>query len=406
MRRVRLISASMSLLALAVPAVLVLGAPVSAGEPYQPTAGGWESGTLSYESTVPLEAGTAIDAVLHEQHLYVTAWRSFSIYDVSAPLEPELVSVTPLPPTLFNEQPQTNGEILLISRDFGTFNGQGGTLEIYDVSDKAAPRKIATHQNTRGDHIWTCVLDCAYLYSSSGTILDLRDPSAPVEIGDWSKVAPPVGMHAIDEVAPGLVLTGSTPMYYLDARDDPANPEVLATVAVPTTTAPAFGISKRESKPARVDWPREAQDAFALVTMETPFSGRCSDQSGGLYTFDTRGWRNTGTFRFVDEYQISENGTYTDGAPPYNVFGCSSFGMDARPGYRAGDRQVAVAFLEHGVRLLDVDQRGEITELGGFVPTAGNSSAPVWVADDVLYLIDLQRGIDILRVDEAPDRRE
>lgn len=365
------------------------------------------SGSVEYVATIDDDAGTANDAVLHEDYLYVTTWRSFSIYDVSDPLHPDRVSTTHLGPSLYNEEPQTNGDILLISRDAryapvvpGAPPGtSGGALQIYDVRDKASPALLATYESTRRDHIWTCVLDCSYAYSASGTILDLREPSTPEVVGDWSIQAPyrPERFHHVAEVAPGVIMTGSLPVYVLDARKDPTEPSVLVTTE-PETTVPAAGVLMPESLPARVDWPGATSGRLALISMETPFSGPCSDQSGDFQTFVTTGWRGSGTFTPADSYRIGENGVFLDGRPPANGLGCSSYGMDAHPAFGNKGGSVAVTFFEHGLRVLDIDVRGKIMERGGFLPLAGNSTTPRWLSDKLLYVVDLHRGIHILRI--------
>lgn len=388
--------------------MLTLGVPAGAQDAgWEATPGGWVSGPVEYLTTIEDDAGTAVDAVLHEDYLYLTTWRSFSIYDVSDPLDPQRVSHRHLGISVYNEQPQTNGEILLISRDLryapllpGAPPGtSGGVLDIFDVTDKADPVLIATYESPQRDHLWTCVLDCSYAYSASGTILDLRDPSLPTKVGDWSVQAPyrPQRYHHVLEVAPGIVLTGSLPMYVLNARRDPTAPVAMASQE-PATTVPLGGILMPESLPARVAWPDATTGRVAMVSMETPFSGPCTDQSGDFQTFLTRGWRGAGTFEPADRYQISENGTFTDGRPPANALGCSAYGLDVHPGFDTRGGSVALTFFEHGVRILDVDGRGRITERGGFLPLAGNSAQPRWLADDLLYVIDLHRGIDILRV--------
>jgi hypothetical protein len=392
---------------------------------WSPSPGGFVSGPVTYLETIPLEAGTGSDAVLHDDHLYVTTWRSFSIYDVSDPLEPVRRSTVHLAGAAINEAPQTNGEILLISRDVQalprtgtqTDGKAGGVLEIYDVTDPADPTLTATWQNERTgfmeagtvrDHIWACVLDCSYAYSASGTILDLRDPTAPEKVADWSEIAPyrDGRLHHVGEVAPGIVLTGSLPMHVLDARQDPTAPTLLATFE-PNTDEPALQVgpttapnpaANPETLPARADWPGALQGRIAVVSMETPFTGPCSERSGSLQTFLTPGWRSSGTFQAADSFRLEANGTYTDGAPPYNALGCSSYGMQVHPDFGQGGGRVASAFFEHGVRILDVDAKGRITEAGGFLPAAGNSAAPIWVTDTILYVVDVHRGVDILQV--------
>lgn len=392
-------------------AVLSIGA-IPDGDPvWRPTTGGWVAGPVDYVRTLPTEAGTAIDAALHDDLLYVTSWRSFSIYDVSDPLDPERLSVRHTPGQLLNEEPETNGDILLLSHD----QQPAAELHVWDVRDPRSPQPVTEFATRVNQHMFTCVLDCAYVYGARGAIIDLRDPSAPVEVGDWTTVAPFENRlaHAIEEVAPGIVMTGSHPGYVLDAREDPANPDVLATYRSQDDGRSSFVIGPDVAMPAQTAWPQvtagrsagarpadagTVADRFALVSTETPFSGNCADDSGGFATFDTRGWEETGRFELVDDHRLTTNGTFTDGRPPANAVGCSAFGFDLEPGYGQETRTAAVAWFEHGVRLLEIDDEGRISEIGGFVPHAGSSAQTVWLDDGIVYVVDLERGIDILRV--------
>ncbi|MGH2729579.1 MAG: hypothetical protein ACRDJI_03110, partial [Actinomycetota bacterium] len=103
--------------------VLALGAltlgllqPAGAG----PTQGGVTSDNVEYIGHVAFEVGTATGARVVGQYLYVTSWRSFSIYDVEDPLNPQLVSMTPYAEEVEgfrfeNEDVGTNGKILIMS---------------------------------------------------------------------------------------------------------------------------------------------------------------------------------------------------------------------------------------------------------------------------------------------------
>ena len=376
------------------------GAATAADE-WRLTPGGWASGAIEYVRTIPFEAGTGIDAVLHRKFLYTTSWRSFSIYDVSQPLEPKLLSQTATPAQLINESPQTNGKILLLSND-----NLNRTLDIYDVSIKSAPTKITSYADPLRNHIWECVLDCEYAYGATGSILDLENPSAPVRVGDWTEAKRPSGFHSIEEVAPGLVLTGSNPILLLDARTDPANPTLLAEIQPKTTTPPRPYVvigPAATSLPARVAWPEEVKSRYVLVTTETPFSGECGDHSGSFLTYDAKGWDEpefTG-FTLAGEYRISDNGTPNEGSAPINLFGCTSYGLDVNPSYKTNGL-AGTAWFEHGTRVLRVGDDGKISEVAGFVGHGGNAVRPVWRTDEVLYVIDFYRGIDVLYVnDEA-----
>lgn len=394
--------------------VVVLPLRGAASEEWTPTPGGWVSGALEYLETIPTEGAGASDATLLGDRLYVSSFRGFSIYDVSDPLDPVQLSSEPLVPALFNEQPQTNGEILLLSRDSRfTPSGTplppvGGVLDVWDVRDSRNPVKLGEYESSRPpgqrDHIWACVLDCSYAYSAGGTILDLSDPAAPTRAAaDWTSVAPYRLMHHITEITPGILFVGAVPSYLLDARD-PLEPRVLTRFEPPVTSIDVGFMG--ESIPARTAWPNAEVDGFeglrgdryALLSMETPFTGPCDGEDDGQFvTYDTTRWRTQG-FAIADSYRLGTNGTYRDGNPPANVVGCSAYGFAARPGYGPTGRQVAVVFFEHGVRLLEIDQQGAISEAGGFTPHAGASAAPIWISEDVLYAIDLNRGIDILRV--------
>jgi len=382
------------------------GASASVAEAeWRTTHGGWASGSLEYVKTVPFEAASGIDSVLHGNYLYATSWRSFSIYDVSDPLNPELLSQIPSPGHLINENPQTDGKILLLSND--NINRR---LEIWDVEDKRNPEKIGEYPEPSGmnNHFWTCVMDCRYAYGGMGSILDLSDPTDPRLIGMWTDVKRPRAFHSIQEVAPGRVLTGSDPILYLDARQEPASPTLLAELKPKTTTPdrPYVIIGPAAtSLPARMAWPMEAKDRHVLVTMETPFSGECDSDSGTFLSYDSEGWDEPGFggFELVDEYEVTGNDLPSQGSSPVNAFGCGAYGLQAAPSFGT-NRLVATTWFEHGTRLLRVGHDGKLTEVGGFVAQAGNAVRPLWRTDDILYVTDFNRGIDILRVTDN-DRR-
>jgi hypothetical protein len=378
------------------------GGRATAADAWRLTPGGWASGAIEYVRTIPFDAGTGIDAVLHRKVLYTTSWRSFSIYDVSQPLNPQLLSQTPTPAQLINENPQTNGKILLLSND-----NINRTLDIYDVSNKSAPAKIASYADPLRNHIWECVLDCEYAYGATGTILDLSKPADPLMVGDWTEAAKrPIGFHSMEEVAPGLVLTGSNPILLLDARTDPANPTLLAEIEPKTTNPPRPYVvigGAPTSLPARVAWPSETESRYVLVSMETPFSGECADHSGSFLTYDGKGWDDPEFpgFTLAGEYRITDNGTPNEGSAPVNFFGCTSYGLDVNPSYEANGL-TGTTWFEHGTRVLRVGDDGDLTEVAGFVGHSGNAVRPVWRNDEVLYVIDFYRGIDVLYVnDEA-----
>ena len=359
--------------ALAVLCALGLAGPASTG----PSAGGLASDNVTYLSTVPFEAGGALTgARVVGEHLYVAGARSFSIYDVSDPEAPELLSITPTGPQFPNEDVDTNGEILLVS------NEVGATLQIWDVENKTSPVLLAEMEDLN-DHTFTCVFDCSWAYGSRGAIVDLRDPAKPRFANAWGAIANNDGFDTT-EVAPGMILTATRTIRLLDGRKDPARPRLVAQAG---TSDDRLIHSLR--------WPNRGRDRFFLVQGETPFSRVCNEQSGAFMTWDTRNHRRSRSFKLVDEFRVS-NGTYADGSPPAGAAGCTAMWFQEHPSFKNGGL-VASAFFEHGARFLEVAADGQISELGYFLPAGGETIATYWVTNEIVYAIDTVRGIDILR---------
>ena len=361
-------------------AVLGLVRPAASGA--EPGVGGVTSGPIEYLTTVPFDAGTAQVTRLVDDTLFLASWRHISIYDVSDPLTPQLLGHAPTGFQFPAERMDTNGKILIIGEEMPV-----PRLHVWDVSDPTAPFERAVLDGA-GDHTFACVLDCRWAYGSFGTIVDLRDPDQPKVVGDWSDGVMTYG-HDVTEVAPGIVLTSSDPvMRLLDARRDPASPRELAAADTQVTGGHAYVGTNV--------WPRRMRDRFLLTSEETAFEPQCSDSSSAFATWDTKGWKRFRTFRLLDTYRLG-NGTITDGNAPANVVGCSTHMFDEHPDFADGGR-VALAHYEHGLRLLHVARNGRIEEQGWFLPWGGEVSSAQWITDEILYSIDLARGIDILRV--------
>lgn len=383
------------LIGAAVILTMALGAaPGGGGNPWEPHSSGWVSGPLEHINLIPVDGGGAVGATLRGDLLYVASWRSFTIYDVSDPELPVPLSTVPVGIHLFNEQPDTNGKIAILTQDIPR-----SELQIWDVSDPTAPAKITSFSTGRPDHMWTCVLDCRYAYGGRGTIVDLKDPASPEIVGDWAPIAPTMAYHAIEEVAPGIVLTGSTPAYMLDARKDPTKPTVGFSFTPKADDNPSpFQSFNGPAPAAYLDWP-QAKDRILLSATESPFNTSCTEETGAFTTYDTKGWKKNKTARFIEEYRLdpSEQPIYTNGRVPYNAIGCSPYAFATPPNY-AKNRVVAVPWFEQGMRLLGVSKRGRIEELGGFIPIGGSSAGAIWINDEIFYLIDLVRGLDVMRV--------
>ena len=369
-----------------VPALLlVLAAFALPGNGQALPPPGFASDNVEWLGNVPLHADTA-GARIRDGYLYVTSSHELTIYDISDPVNPVPLSTLPIPqqPYFAEEDVDTNGKVLLI----GTMTA----LLVFDVRDKAHPTLSGVLQD--GDeHTITCVLDCTWAYGSYGEIVDLRDPANPKKVGDWTKTLPggPGTQHDVTEVSPGMVVTSSQTLWVLDARKDPAHPKVVATGTTPDKRFIHANL-----------WPRQGKDRLLLVGGETAEAGTgtsCSDKNAGAFmTWDTSDWGQTKQLTLIDSYRPDTHTPTTGGALAYETY-CSHW-FTPRPGWKNGG-EVIVGWYEHGTRLLDVARSGKINEIGYFVPAATTASAAYWVTKDLVYVLDYQRGLDILRVHDG-----
>lgn len=369
------------LLLAALLAVSALALPQ--GSTAYPTPG-FASPNVEWLGNLPIHADSA-GARLLDGHLYVTSSHELSIYDVQTdPLLPRLLSTLPIPNTPYfaEEDVDTNGEVLLI--------GTGGALVVVDVRDKALPVVSGVLEGA-DEHTISCVLDCTWAYGSEGVIVDLRDPAAPKVAGDWTTSLPAgVGQtHDVTEVAPGLVVTSSKTLWMLDARKDPAKPRVVASGKSPDGRFIHANL-----------WPQGGKDKLLLVGGETSGAG-CSDPEGGAFmTWDASRTAATKRFTLLDSYRVPE-ATPQQGGPLVTETYCSHW-FTTRPGWKDGG-DVAIGWYENGTRFVKVAKgSGKITQTGYFTPVGTSASAAYWVSKDLLYVLDYQRGLDILRFSDTP----
>jgi hypothetical protein len=353
-------------------AVSVLGSAVvsEAG----PSPGGYSSENVEWIDYVPFQNDTAGGRLVGD-YFYVTTSRGLTIYDVSDPLKPKQTGFLLLPqdPYFSEEDPDTNGKVLLV--------GATGFLNVINVEDKSNPTVISRLQGA-DSHTISCVLDCTWAYASGGFTVNLTNPRKPKLAGEWSKGLPAKSGHDVTEISPGIVLTATQPIMLLDARRDPRNPKLLAT-----------GANEDKRFIHGVAWPKRGRDRFFLAGGETGGPTCDGDTDGALMTWETRDWRRSHTFRMVDEYRVSQ-GLATEGRSPADLF-CAHW-FETHPQYEKNGL-LAMAWYEHGTKFFRISQQGRIEEVGYFVPFAGSTSAPYWLSNEIVYAVDYNRGIDILR---------
>ena len=369
---------------LALSTLLLAGMPVaSAGQIDDnkgPTPGGWTSGNVEWVGNLLISQDGVGGRVVGD-YFYANDQNKIMIFDIKDPLNPVMTDFHILPQEweYSREDLDTNGKILVMPNL--------GTLYVFDVEDKSNITLLGTAPG--GQHTQSCVLDCKYAYGSDGNIHDLTNPAKPKLLEEkWGDGLPARAGHDVDEVAYGRILTATQPIMLLDARKDPTRPKLLAA-----------GANKDQRFIHSGRWPNNGKDKFLLMGGERNTVPRCAEDSsrGAVMTWDASKWQKTHTFTMIDDY-YAKNGTYTDGNPPANpgIGGCSSHWLEAHPKFNNGG-VVAAAFFGHGVRLFDVQSNGKIKEHGYFVPYGTEAGAVYWATDEIMYVLDYNRGIDILR---------
>ena len=304
-----------------------------------------------------------------------------------------------------NEEVPTNGKLLAVASDFYSAGdadcvaamAPDGCVQFFDVRDPANITKVGTIPIA--NHTAECVLDCQYFYGRAGTIIDARgilDGTAPKVIGNWIDELKTQGVdeqscHHIREIRPGVLLTACQPFAAISVNAEdggsPAHPKVLYTGA-----AAKFVHSAR--------WPRAGADKFALIGGEQNFTGRCERNNSEFSVYSAEKLLNGTSTQFegpLAQVPPAGNGVYADGKPVAGALGCSVHWFQEHPTFHDGGL-VALSEYEDGVRFMQIGSDGSIKEQGYFLSLGSSSSSPKWAGkDDVLYSIDYQRGIDILR---------
>jgi hypothetical protein len=402
-------------LALAV-IVLLLTAPIAAATH---SGADWvASDNVEYLGSIKQDVGLTTGAKVVGDRLYVTSGKNLTIYDISTPETPKTLGTLKVNVAWENEEVPTNGKVLAVASDFYsampsclTQLAADGCVQLFDVRDPADIREVGAVPVA--NHTAECVLDCQWFYGRAGTIIDARgvlDGRAPTVAGNWIDELASQGVterscHHIRELRPGVLLTACRPFAVItvNAKDapgaSPEHPKVLYT-----GESDAFVHSAR--------WPRQGRDDLVLIGGETNFTGACDGANGELRTYSAAGI-NKGTSKTftgpLDHLQPAGNGTYTDGKPVANHLGCSVHWFQEHPTWHNGGL-LALSEYEDGVRFIQVAGDGKMTEQGFFAPLGGSSSSSKWApSGDVVYSLDYDRGIDIIRWRGAhyvPGKRE
>jgi hypothetical protein len=362
------------------------------------------SDNVEYLGSIKQDIGLTTGAKVVGDRLFVTSGKNITIYDISKPETPQTLGSMHVNIAWENEEVPTNGKVLAVASDFYslvpecvTQGAVTGCIQFFDVRDPANIKQVGTVPIA--NHTVECALNCKYFYGKEGTIVDARgilNGAPPRVIGNWVEALSQQGVderncHHIRELRPGILMTACQPFAVISILPkhggSPEEPKVLYT-----GEAAKFVHSAR--------WPRSGNDKFVLIGGEENFTGRCERNNSEFSVYgasDVLSGRSKQFSGPIDQVPPAGNGVYADGKPVAGALGCSVHWFQEHKSFRNGGL-VAISEYEDGVRFLQVGKDGKITEQGYFLSLGSSSSSPKWAGkDDVLYSIDYQRGIDILR---------
>jgi hypothetical protein len=425
MRRTALAVLTVALLAPAAPAFAHPDVQLAPTLPTDVTYSATDN--VEHLGRFPEHSGTAGGAPSADGSLfYLTDPRGVYVYDTSDPASPALLGSLPLFQTgtglaLAQEDPDTNGKILLV--DAAATPAGPAQLQVVDVSDPADLSVLSSVDVT--DHTWTCVSgtdatgeqnSCAYAYGRSGHIVDLTDPAAPALLDvTWRKA---VGYgdrgnrpytHDLTEIRPGLVMSAGSTAILMDTAD-PSAPVRLTAIEQPDRF-PRLGYHS-------VEWANDGHDPYLVLGTEIAPSGAtnlagsdCEGESSVIETWDARSVvkalkvyeksRNLKAFKKaaftkVDAFDAGGRGLFLDGAAPGHLLYCAHW-MELHPDFDGGGL-MAVSYYDRGTRFVDVQPDGTMQEVGWIVPAEGYSGSVQWISDEVAYVMDYRRGMEVVRL--------
>lgn len=411
------VSSTKSVLLTAVAALVAVFAPAGSAQApsnhgaalwVNPGPGGFTSSNVTYVASIPTGAGVSsrIVTVGGQRRLYVSSAHSLVIYDITDPGLPLPLGVLPI----YNWE----NEDIAVSKDGATTILTEFESEFYlHVVDTSNPRLpiLKGSKVLDGSHTVECAdVHCHYLYASTGATWDIRDQSNPTPLPSAQSWGPQVGVnsaHNVHEDAAGYWIADSKPMVMFSAKN-PLHPKRITSGTASIDTQ----YQHNNVRPAAASYrPRAKGDTskalrpgeLLMAETETNFSPQCDSSNGSFTTWSMAGWDRGQPMHQLHVLR-PVTGSPLDGNAEVNALGCSGHWFTVREnnkGRYAGKYLVAAGWYEHGTRFLAVDAKsGSISQVGYFQPVRGSASAAYWIAGtDYVYVVDYQRGIDILRFD-------
>jgi hypothetical protein len=295
-------------------------------------------------------------------------------------------------------------------------------LHVIDTSNPATPTLAGTLEFD-GSHTVECAdVKCNYLFASNGKTYDIRDKGGtpvtartPVAVPKsqwWSTELGVPGGHALHQDAAGYWIADETPWVMFKARD-PLHVTLIDKGEPKLNTAYQHNNQRPEADKWTSRKPGDKSSTLRpgemlMTETETNFNPSCAGGTDGTGSFSTWSMANWDKGARPKQLHVLTpvHGDYANGDPAINALGCSGHWFNVRedqPGRYKGDYVVAAGWYEHGTRFMAVDEKtGTIKQVGYFQPIRGSASAAYWIdKTNYVYVVDYQRGIDILKFDPS-----
>jgi hypothetical protein len=345
--------------------------------------------------------------------LYVSAMRpsdGTSIYDVSDPRSPRLLSTLQVPVGWHSHKVRAQNGIMIVNYEKfreGT-DDFGGGLGIFDVSNPARPKQICRWRtsNAVGGGVHRFSFDGRYAYISPTAegyvgnimmILDLANPAKPEEVGrwwipgqhvaggeeyPWDNYTPPRCHHPL-RMGNRLYVSYWHHGFFILDIEDMSRPKCIASVnpgpADPHPTHTALPI------------PMKLKGRDVLVVADEDVAKLRPSPPAAMWMYDI-----SVESQPLPMTTFQVEGIDPDGQPQEQMTGCH------QPSERFNGTIIPFAWFAQGLRLIDIADPFRPKEVGFYEPDAPAgcrrpSSNDVTIDDrGLLYLIDRQQGLDII----------
>jgi hypothetical protein len=339
-----------------------------------------------------------------------------SILDVSQPARPTVLARIPAEPGTHSHKARLCGTVLITNHERYGGRAPGGKvgLGFWDVTDPARPRELSLLEmggrNGGGGGVHRFQADCAggLVYAGADLegyrgnitlIVDFSDPKKPREISRWwmpgqwiaggEQAADPVGYRTHHPNRMGDRLYVPLWMGGLAVVDvsDLSKPKTVSHINYPRPS----GAPTHTTLPVG----HEILGRRWLVVFDEELGG--GDPPAFMRLFD-----------ITDETRPRQASAYQ---PPRDVPPGVRFGAHQPHEFVAADNLVYATWFAGGLRVVDIANPYRPTEVGRYVPRPAAGPRPSMSNDvfvdtrGLIYLIDRENGLDILRFDGKTDRK-